>query len=61
MAYQEVINGPDGNCWKEEVDNELNCMVKNIVFEVVLKKKLPHGTTVVDNTWAMKKKSSRTL
>jgi hypothetical protein len=56
-----VINGPDGNCWKEEVDNELNCMVKNIVFEVVLKKKLPHGTTVVDNTWAMKKKSSRTL
>ena len=58
MTCQEAINGPDGNCWKEEVDNEFNRVVKNIVFKVVLKKDLSPGTKVIDSTWAIKKKSS---
>ena len=61
MTYQEAINGPDGDHWKEEVDNKFNRMVKHKVFEAVLKKDLPAGTKIIDSTWAMKKKSSGTL
>ena len=61
MTYQEATNGPDGDCWKEEVDNEFNRILKNKVFKVLLKKDLPPGTKVIDIMWAMKKKSSSTL
>ncbi len=61
MIYSEAINGPDGERWKAEVDNEYNCMVKNKVFETVFKKNLPPRTKVIDSVWAMKKKSNGTL
>jgi hypothetical protein len=61
MTYNEAINGPDGNCWKEEVDNEFNQMLKNKVFKTVLKKDLPPGTKIIDSVWAMKKKNNGTL
>jgi hypothetical protein len=61
VTYNEAINGPDGNLWKEEVDNEFNQMVKNKVFKTVHKKILPPGTKIIDSIWAMKKKSNGTL
>ncbi len=36
-------------------------MLKNKVFETVLKKDLPPGTKIIDSVWAMKKKSNGTL
>jgi hypothetical protein len=36
-------------------------MFANEVFEVVLKKDLPTGTTVIDSIWAVKKKNKGTL
>jgi hypothetical protein len=35
MKYDEAINGPDGEAWKVEIENEHARMVKNEVFEVV--------------------------
>jgi hypothetical protein len=61
MTYNEAIKGPDGNRWKEEVENKFCQMIKNKVFKTVLKKDLPHGTKIIDSVWAMKKKSSGTL
>ena len=49
MTYNEAINGPDGERWKAEVDNEYNRMVKNKVFETVYKKDLQPGTKVIDS------------
>jgi hypothetical protein len=61
MTYNEAIKGPDGNHWKEEVENNFCRMIKNKVFETVLKKDLLPGTKIIDSVWAMKKKSSGTL
>ncbi len=61
MTDNAAINGPDGECWKVEVENEYNCMVKNKVFETVYKKDLQPGTKIIDSVWAMKKKSNGTL
>ena len=61
MTYNEAIKGPDGDCWKEEVDNKFCQMIKNKVFKTVRKKDLPPGTKIIDSVWAMKKKSSCTL
>jgi hypothetical protein len=57
MTYNEAINGPDGNHWKEEFDSKFNQMVKNKVFETVHKKDLPPGTKIIDSIWAMKKRA----
>ena len=38
MKYEQAINGPDGEAWKIEIDNEHDRMVKNGVFEVVTRK-----------------------
>ncbi len=61
MTYNEAINGPDGECWKAEVENEYQRMVKCKVFEHVLIADLPQGTKIIDSVWAMKKKSNGTL
>jgi hypothetical protein len=44
MTYNEAIKGPDGNRWKEEVENKFCQTIKNKVFNTVLKKDLPPGT-----------------
>jgi hypothetical protein len=61
MKYHEAINGPDGDAWKAEVKKEHNRMVQNKVFELVSLSDLSKNEKVIDTTWAMKKKSSRTL
>ncbi len=38
MTYNEAIHGPDGEAWKQDIENEHNCMVKNQVFKEVRKK-----------------------
>ena len=58
MKYNEAINGPDGQAWKEEIQNEHDRMVKNDVFEVKLRSEMPEGAKTIDSTWACKKKSS---
>jgi hypothetical protein len=59
--YKEAVNGPDGEQWKAEVENEYRQMLANKVFGVVLQKDLPSGTKLIDSIWAMKKKSNGTL
>ncbi len=61
MKYHEVINGPDGELWKEEVKKEHKRMIDSRVFEPVNLSKMPDGVKLIDTTWAMKKKSSGTL
>ncbi len=61
MDYKEAVSGPDGENWKDEVENEYQRMLANKVFEVVLQKDLPPGTKLIDSVWAMKKKSNGTL
>ncbi len=61
MTFNEAIEGPDGDCWKEEVENNFFQMIKNKVFKAVLKKDLLPGTKIINSVWAMKKKSSSTL
>ncbi len=57
MKYNEAINGPDGEAWKQEIKNEHNRMVKNQVFEEVNKNELHEGTKVIDSTWSCRRKS----
>ncbi len=33
IKYNEVINDPDGEAWKQEIKNKHNRMVKNCMFE----------------------------
>ncbi len=61
MKYHEAINGPNGEAWKAEVKKEHQRTVSNSVFEPVKISDLLKGTKLIDTTWAMKKKSSRTL
>jgi hypothetical protein len=61
MMHNEAINGPDGECWKAEIENEYQQMVNCKVFKPVLKSDLPPGTKIIDSVWAMKKKSNGTL
>ena len=61
VKYEEAINGPDGEAWQAEVDNEHNRMVKSKVWVAVDKTDLPPGTVPIDSTWACKKKSDGTL
>ncbi len=58
MTYNEAINGPDGEHWKAEVENEYQQMVNCKVFKPVLKSDLPPRTKIIDSVWAMKKKSN---
>ena len=61
MKYNQAINGPDGEAWKEEIKNEHERMVKHKVFEVIDRADLPEGAKAIDSTWACKKKSNGTL
>jgi hypothetical protein len=61
MMYNEAINGPDGERWEAEFENEYQQMVKCKVFKPVLKSNLPPGTKIIDSVWAMKIKSNGTL
>ena len=61
MKYHEVINGPDGELWKEVVAKEHKRMIDSGVFEPVKMSKVPKGVKLIDTTWAMNKKSSGTL
>jgi hypothetical protein len=61
MNYHEPINGPDGKKWKAKVKTEHGRMVKSDIFEKVKLSKLPSDVKVIDTTWAMKKKSNKTL
>ena len=57
MKYGEAINGPDGEAWKREIQNEHERMVKNKVFKAISRSEMPEGTKTIDSTWACKKKS----
>ena len=57
MKYEQAINGPDGEAWKEEIDNEHNRMVKNGVFEVVERNDLPARTRPIDSTGHARKRA----
>ncbi len=61
MKYHEAINGPDGKKWKAEVKIEHGRLVKSVVFEKVKLSELPSEVKIIVTTWAMKKKSNRTL
>ena len=61
VTNEESINGPDGEAWQAEVDNEHNRMVKSKVWVAVDKTDLPPGTVPIDSSWACKKKSDCTL
>jgi hypothetical protein len=61
MKYHEAINGPDGDAWKAEVKKEHGRMVHNKVFGPVSLSDLSKNKKIIDTTWAMKKKSNRTL
>lgn len=60
MKYDEAVSGPDGEEWREEIENEHNRMLKNKVFDVVERSELPPGTKPIDSTWACKLKSNGT-
>ncbi len=61
MKYEQAIKGPDAEAWKVEIDNENDQMVKNKVFKVVKRKKLPKNAKPINSTWACKKKSNGAL
>ena len=61
MKLDEALNGPDGEKWLKEVDNEHDRMVKNGVWEPVNIEDVPEDATLMDSTWACKKKSDGTL
>ncbi len=61
MKYHGAINGPDGKKRKAKVKTEHGRMVKSGVFEKVKLSELPSEVKIIDTTWAMKKKSNRTL
>ena len=61
MKYEKAIQGPDGEAWKKEIENEHNRMVAHGVFEPVHKDDLPNGVVPIDSTWACKKKSNGKL
>lgn len=58
MKYDEAINGPDGDKWKQAVKEEFDRMMKSKVFEVWKEEDVPDSATVLSTTWAMKKKAS---
>ena len=59
--YEEAINIPDKEGWKEEVKNEHMRMQKHGVWKTVKRKSLKAKTKIINSTWACKKKSNGTL
>ena len=61
MKYDQAINGPDGEAWKEEIEHEYERMEKHGVFQAIDRSDLPPGVKPIDSTWACKKKSNGKL
>jgi hypothetical protein len=55
MKYDQAINGPDKEKWKQAVQEEHERMDTHGVFKIV-----PIGAKVLSSTWAMKKKANGT-
>ena len=52
MKYQETVNGPVGECRREETVNKHNIMLVNSVFDTVGKECIPLITKIIDSTWS---------
>jgi hypothetical protein len=61
MKYNKATKGTDGKAWAKEIENEHDCMFKNDALKTVKKSSLSKVTTVIDSTWACKKKSTGKL
>jgi hypothetical protein len=61
MKYDQAINGPEKEKWKQAVQEEHERMVTHGVFKAVPKEEVPKGAKVLSSTWAMKKKASGTF
>jgi hypothetical protein len=61
MKFHEALIGPDGKKLKAEVKTEHGRKVKSGILGKVKLSKLSSDAKVIDPTWAMKKKSNRTL
>ena len=53
VTYQEAIHCPQFTSWKEAMDDEMNSMYMNGVWDLV---KLSHGCKPVECTWVFKTK-----
>ena len=53
VTYQEAIHCPQFTSWKEAMDDEMNSMYMNGVWDLV---ELPHGCKPVGYKWAFKTK-----
>jgi hypothetical protein len=60
MKYDQAINGPDKEKWKQAVQEEHERMVTHGVFKTVPKDEVPIGAKVLSSAWAMKKKANGT-
>ncbi|KMQ85183.1 lectin receptor kinase [Lasius niger] len=54
VSYEEAIKGPEGEKWKEAINEELDAMEKNSTWTVV--KNLPKGRRPISAKWIFKKK-----
>ena len=50
MKFKEVMNWPDSNKWKEDIENEQKQMVTNEEWEPLNKKDLQEGAKVITAT-----------
>ena len=44
-TYEEALNGDDSDAWKEAMDREMNCLIKNKIWQLVEK---PKDKTILD-------------
>jgi Reverse transcriptase (RNA-dependent DNA polymerase) len=58
MKYKEAMASPDKKHWEVAVKEEKVCFDTTKAVEAKVCSELPPGTTVMDNTWACKKKSN---
>ena len=54
MNYKQEMASADAAEWQVEVDKEHERMVKNDVWEIVPKSKVPPKTKILKSAWAMK-------
>lgn len=60
MKYNEAMQQPDADKWKEGVEREYERMEEHDVFKAVPIDEVPKGAKILSSTWAMKKKSNGT-
>jgi len=61
MKIDEDMNYVDDEGWRATIDDEWNRMMKHGVFKSINEEEVPKGSTIIDLTWAMKKKPNGTL